>query len=265
MSFHHKDVGTGSPVLLLHGLMASTQVFEPLMSLGAGQHRFIAVDLPHSGKSGAWAPMKPESIAEYLDRWLMDHGVRECVVVGHSFGGLAAMALARRSPKRVTRLVLCGTPAVGLPGEAKRLLENPIADYGAAMLAQKFLPRKYIRRYVQWLFADPAKLTEAALDGYEATLKNTGCWPSMLEATRSIVGWKTPGPFGIPVDVVWGDRDRLVPVVQGEQLAIALDCGFTVLPNVGHCLPEEDPKTLLSALRGELKSRKAKERYPAPR
>ena len=54
MSFHYKDVGTGSPVLLLHGLKASTQLFEPLLALGAGQHRFISVDLPHSGRSGAW-------------------------------------------------------------------------------------------------------------------------------------------------------------------------------------------------------------------
>jgi pimeloyl-ACP methyl ester carboxylesterase len=265
MSFHHKDIGSGPPVVLLHGLMASTQVFEPLITLAKDQHRFIAIDLPHSGKSGAWAPMKPEPIADYLDRWLMDHGLREVTVVGHSFGGLAAMALATKNPKRVARMVLVGTPAVGLPREAKLLLENPVADMGAAMLATKFLPRQYLRRYVSWLFADPSKLTDTQLDGYETTLKNTGCWPSMLEATRSIVGWKSPGPYGMPVEVLWGDRDRLVPVVQGEQLAIAIDAGFTVLPNVGHCVPEEDPQTLLKAIRGELRSRKAKDRYPAPR
>jgi pimeloyl-ACP methyl ester carboxylesterase len=265
MSFNYKDAGSGPPVLLLHGLMASTQAFEPLISIAKDKHRLIAVDLPHSGKSGAWAPMKPEPIAEYLDKWLMDHGLREVTVVGHSYGGLAAMALAIKNPKRVVRMVLCGTPAVGLPRQAKLLLENPIADYGAAMLAQRLVPRVYLRRYVEWLFADPKKLTEAQLDGYETTLKNTGVWASMLEATRSIVGWKSPGPFGFPVDVLWGERDPLVPVVQGEQLAIAIDAGFTVLPNVGHCLPEEDPATLLQALRGELKSRKAKDRYPAPR
>src|SRR4051812_17166632 len=99
--------------------MASSQVFEPLVALGAGKHRFVSVDLPHSGKSGAWAPMKPEAIAGYLDRWLTDHGLREVTVVGHSFGGLAAMALAVLNPKRFNRMVLCGTPAVGLPLQAK--------------------------------------------------------------------------------------------------------------------------------------------------
>jgi len=265
VSFHYKDQGAGPPVLLLHGLMASSQVFEPLVALGAGKHRFVSVDLPHSGKSGAWAPMKPEAIAGYLDRWLTDHGLREVTVVGHSFGGLAAMALAVLNPKRFNRMVLCGTPAVGLPLQAKLILENPIADYGAAMLAQRFLPRAYVKRYVSWLFADPSKLSDAQLEGHETTLKNSGCWPSMLEATRSIVAWKSPPAFGFPVEVLWGERDRLVPVVQGEQLAISLDAGFTVLPNVGHCLPEEEPQALLKALRGELKSRKAKDRYPLPR
>ncbi len=245
--------------------MASTEVFSPLIKLAKDRHRFLAVDLPHSGRSGAWAPMRPEPIAEGLERWLADRHVTAVTVVGHSFGGLAAMALAQRGKLKIERLVLVGTPSVGLPAQAKQLLSNPVADYGAAMLAQMAMPKPLLRRYLGWLFGDPSRLTDEALEGYATTLANKGCWPSMLEATRSIVAWKMPRPLGVPTEVVWGEKDRLVPLVHGEQLAIGLDAGFTVLPGVGHCVPEEEPEVLLRALEGTLRSRKAKERYPEPR
>ncbi len=265
MTPSYLDEGKGPPVLLLHGLMASAQVFRPLINLAKDRLRFLAIDLPHSGGSGAWAPMRPEPIAEGLERFLSERGIREVTVAGHSFGGLAALSLALRRKVKLTRVVLAGTPSVGLPAQAKQLLENPIADYGAAMLAQMMLPRRILRRYVEWLFGDPRHLTDEQLGGYAKTLSNRACWPSMLEATRSIVAWKMPQPLGVPTEVLWGDRDRLVPLVHGEQLAIGLDAGFTVLPGVGHCLPEEEPEVLLQAIEGRLSSRKAKDRYPEPR
>jgi pimeloyl-ACP methyl ester carboxylesterase len=76
----------------------------------------------------------------------------------------------------------------------------------------------------------------------------------MLEALRSVGRFQAPlealsnAPF--PRRVLWGEKDRLVSVLQGEQLARALKADFKVLPDVGHCLPDEHPEAVHDAVHG---------------
>jgi pimeloyl-ACP methyl ester carboxylesterase len=55
---------------------------------------------------------------------------------------------------------------------------------------------------------------------------------------------------GLNIKVLWGDRDRLVPLVQGEHLARALHAPFSVLHKTGHLVPEERPDEVLAAIDG---------------
>ena len=86
----------------------------------------------------------------------------------------------------------------------------------------------------------------------------------MLEATRAVSTYKLPSAeligSKIPVEVIWGERDRLVSLIDGERLAVAVDAGFTVLHGVGHCVPEESPEAVIAAIRGTSVARKAKDR-----
>ncbi len=261
---HGYDTGRGPPVVLLHGLMASTRVFDAVIEQAGSDYRFLSVDLPHSGQSRGWAQMRPSDIAAKLKPWLEAKGVRRASVVGHSFGGLVGLELAQQFPGFVERLVIASTPALGLDAQAKKFLGMKGAEEGAALIGRLPLYRPLVRGYVQWLFGEPARVTDRHVEGYFQSLQNPGSWPGMLEATRAIAEYKLQAQAvidsKIPVEVIWGEKDRLVSIVDGERLAIAIDAGFTVLPGVGHCVPEEHPEAVIAALRGKTPGRKARDR-----
>jgi pimeloyl-ACP methyl ester carboxylesterase len=252
---HARDVGQGEPVLALHGLMASQRVFDAVIARGQDNHRFLAVDLPRSGRSGAWGSMRPSELADLLVGWLETKGVRRAIVAGHSYGGLIGLAMAENHPKVVSRLVVMSTPALGVPAEAKALFNMPYAEQAAGMLGRlptvKLVLKNYLRNF---LAGDPKKFDDAWLDGYLDTLSSEGAWLAMLEAVRHVGDYRLPVEAlkskGIDTRVLWGDRDRLVPLVQGEQLARALNAPFTVLHRTGHLVPEEQPDAVLAAIDG---------------
>lgn len=251
-------------MLLLHGLMASNRVFDDVIEQGRKEFRFLSVDLPHSGQSRAWASMRPHDIAQKLKPWLEARGVRKATIFGHSFGGLVAIELASQFPGLVDRLVIASAPAVGLKPEAKKLLSWPGTDDGASLIGRLPVWRPVVRSYLGWLFGDPKLLTDRHVEGYFQSLQNPGAWPGMLEASRAVGEYRLqPEPLlgsKLPIEVIWGEKDRLVPLIDGERLATALDAGFTVLPKIGHCVPEEHPDSVLSAIRGTSKARKTKDR-----
>jgi pimeloyl-ACP methyl ester carboxylesterase len=248
----HRDEGQGPPVLLVHGLASHTQVFDDLMAQGAGKYRFVAVDLPRSGKSKEWAASAPGAIADALVPWLEEKGLRQFAVVGHSFGGLVALELAARRPKAVTKLVVASAPALGLPPQAKQLLTNPVSDVAMQFLSRLPAYRPAIRRYFEWLWGEPKRLTERHIDIYAAALEADGVWHGMLEAARAIAQWRLPidalREAAIGTHILWGEKDPLVPLVHGEHLATSLQAPFTVLEKTGHCVPEERPEAILKAL-----------------
>jgi len=208
--------------------------------------------------------MNPAAIAARLAPWLEGKGVKQAIVFGHSFGGLVALELAVQFPKLVSRLVVASAPALGLNPQAKQLLHLPGAEEGAAMIARLPLWKPLVRSYMQWLFGDPTRLTDRHVEGYFQSLQNPGSWAGMLEATRAVASYQLPSAAikgsKVPVEVIWGERDRLVSLVDGERLAVAIDAGFTVLPGVGHCVPEEHPEAVIGAIRGTSVARKAKDR-----
>jgi lipase len=108
----HEWGAPGSPrVVCLHGLRNHGRHFAPLAAELGGYH-VVAVDLLGHGHS-PWEP--PWDIATHVDAIVETVGVRESVLIGHSFGGRLAFELAARAPSLVPKLVLLD-PVVQLPG-----------------------------------------------------------------------------------------------------------------------------------------------------
>jgi 2-hydroxymuconate-semialdehyde hydrolase len=124
---NYHDVGTGDPVLMIHGsgpgvsAWANWRLTMPELAKG---FRVIAPDMVGFGYS-----QRPEGIHYNLDTWvdqaigLLDAlDIKKASVVGNSFGGAIALALAIRHPERVKRLVLMGS--VGIPFPITQGLDN---------------------------------------------------------------------------------------------------------------------------------------------
>lgn len=255
MSLHVRDEGDERPLVLLHGLGASSRVFDHLFDPSVrGKRRLISVDLPNTARSRAWAKATPNDIAVELLRWLDTKRVSAFEVFGHSFGGLVALQLGSMASTRVMGMTVASAPAMGLPSEFKLLLANPAADMAMSWFGRLPVMRPMLRSYLTMIWGGPRKLKDEHLDWYEEALRAPGFSESMLEALRAVGAFMLPHealratPF--PKHVVWGEKDRLVPNFHGEQLANAIGAKLEVLNDVGHCLPEEAPERLVQLVRG---------------
>jgi 2-hydroxymuconate-semialdehyde hydrolase len=117
---NYHDMGAGDPVLMIHGSgpgVSAWANWRLVMPVLAAQARVVAPDMAGFGFSG-----RPDGYAYSMDNWvkqavgLLDAlGIEKTDLVGNSFGGALALALAIRHPERVRRLVLMGS--VGVPFE----------------------------------------------------------------------------------------------------------------------------------------------------
>jgi 3-oxoadipate enol-lactonase len=110
--------GEGFPVVMIHGLGGTSNMFEPQMRALSGC-RVVRVDLPGSGRSPR--PVEPltiEGMAQAVLRVMEATGVGKAHVVGHSMGTIVAQQIAAERPEQVASLTLFG--ALAEPTEATR-------------------------------------------------------------------------------------------------------------------------------------------------
>lgn len=103
--------GQGEPLLLLHGGLGTTDMFEPLRPILSPGRQLIAVDLQGHGRSSLGKrPIRCEAIADDVAAVLKKLGRAKVDVLGYSFGGCVALRLAIQHPALVRRLVLVSAP-----------------------------------------------------------------------------------------------------------------------------------------------------------
>ena len=108
LRLHYRDWGgQGSPILLLHGLASHSGIWDLTAPLLAAQQRVVALDLRGHGASG-----KPdhgydfETVAKDVMQFWSALGLRQPILVGHSWGGNVALQCAVAYPHQVSRLVM---------------------------------------------------------------------------------------------------------------------------------------------------------------
>ncbi len=99
--------GEGEPLLLLHGLLVSGAMFDPLIELLREGFRMLIPDLRGHGKSGDLdGPYDVAALAGDLETVLAEAGFERCTVMGYSHGGAVAQQLAHTRPTVVNELIL---------------------------------------------------------------------------------------------------------------------------------------------------------------
>lgn len=237
-------------MVLVHGVGAAPGIFHGVVERLASHHRTIVVDLVAAGLSAA--ALAPVSLAGLLARTMERAQAPRALVAGHSFGGLVALELAARHRERVAGLVVVSAPALGLPGRVKQALADEPPPWLLRLAAQ--LPRVpfMVRQYLQLLWGDPSRLTREQAAVYLAAMQTGGYFQALLAALRATGEYRLPvaklKALEAPRLVLWGERDRLLSPVVGEQLAQAIGAELKVVPGAGHCLPEERPEVLAAEI-----------------
>jgi pimeloyl-ACP methyl ester carboxylesterase len=164
--------GTGSPVVLLHSGGMSSAQWRLLIDRLSGSHRVLALDFLGSGKNPPWpdgAPFDFSMDVEAVARLLSLPGNAPAHVVGHSYGGLIALTLARKHPSLVRSVAVYDPVAFGV-------LHDPDDAEGLADLS---------RASSDPVFSDSSLGgSERWLEGFIDYWNGPGTWRSMPEASR---------------------------------------------------------------------------------
>lgn len=252
----------GPPVVLLHGFLGSvidwTNTFPALTEAG---YRVIAYDRPPFGLSDKRTELNYSLQAMTdLTAGLMDElGIASAVVIGHSAGGSVAADFAVRYPERVEKLVLIAG-AVGITGPSAEG-GNPFAFLGnidpdsplAQNLIRTFFTGDFGQDMLNQAVSDPAAIDAELLAKRERGLKVKGWEGGLLAFVRdsllpeSQFDLEQLREVTLPVLLIWGEGDQIVPIEVGENLAeLFPNDTWITYPNVGH-LPMDEATEQLNA------------------
>jgi pimeloyl-ACP methyl ester carboxylesterase len=256
---HHVDYGgnpDGPVVVLVHGLGGSHLNWDLLAPHLTGSARVRALDLPGFGRSepGGRPASVPANVA-VLGRFLDEVVGEPAVLVGNSMGGMISILTTAERPDAVTGLVLLD-PAIPGPRRAlDPLVALMFAVYAVPLIGERFLRRNRMRkspvtRVRETLVlcgVDPDTVPTDLIERSVALLQERrdveGMDKAFLAAARSLVRVladprryrRAMAGIDVPVLLVHGDRDRLVPVAAARDVARRHPrWRYTELPGVGH-------------------------------
>jgi poly(3-hydroxyalkanoate) depolymerase len=236
--------GSGPPLLLLTGIGANIEMWEPFERLLRGRE-VIAVDAPGTGLSERPRyPLRMRGLAQVLAALLEELNLARCDVLGYSFGGLLALELAHRSPEKVRRLVLCAT-AQGLPVVPPHplpalLLMTP-ARYYHPRLLNLMIPhiaggrtrrdRAEVGRQAGARLSRPPQLL-----GYAYQLYAASGWTSIPWLWR----------VDAPALIIAGDDDPIIPLANPRIMARLMpDAKLRVVRGGGHLFLIDEPESVI--------------------
>ena len=206
--------GGGPPVVLVHGWLSSSRVWEPLASRLAQRFTVYALDLAGFGDSDK--PISGYGIrygSRLLYAFCAHFGLARVAVVGHDIGGTMAVKLAADHPDVVGRLVLVAAPAdedqVDLP-TLLWLATLPVVGPVFYTLGRFFRPLR--RLWMRPFVLDPQDLTEEVVD--DAGKSTPAAVDKTMSVTRREISrrrlTRQAGVIKIPVLLVAGEEDQIV-------------------------------------------------------
>lgn len=246
LAFH--SLGHGPPVVLLHGLASSRAAFTPIFEPLARRFRVIAVDLPGHGDSEPLhpgEPLTPRAQAYAVGEFLDALGLERAHVVGNSMGGWVALELAADGralsvtglcPAGLWRPLHSRSPVI----EVNRALARASGTLGELLLLfpplRSMLFSVAVERTYRLDFptARAAAAAQRVASGYD-------------EAHDGLVGhrFERADRIGadVPVTVVFGDNDRLLPARTSQRRDLVPDhTDWRIMPRVGHAPMWDDPE-----------------------
>lgn len=244
----------GAPaVVLVHGFGGSTFTFRKNVApLAEAGFHVVSFDLPGFGLSEKrWdADYSHPAQADYLVTVLADLGLQKATLVAHSLGANIAAHVAHRHPEVVEKLVFVAPVFFEgrAPGTGRWLLRFPPARRWAQIYVRQKLKPPGSGRTLRTGFGDPSLVTQDVIEGYAAPRRMKDWELALLGMARDTPASALTRPLSeirVPVLIVWGDKDRWVPMARGESLRKTLPkAEWLVVPGAGHLLFEERPEAV---------------------
>jgi 2-hydroxymuconate-semialdehyde hydrolase len=252
-----RRAGSGSPVLLIHGVPTSSRLWDLVGTDLVRDHDVVAIDMVGFGESDK--PLDRDvsvaAQAELVPSILDALGIDSPTVVGHDTGGAVAQILAVRSPERVAALVLIDSVCF----DSWPIPQMKALALGAPLLAR--LSPGSTMDVLERLLARDVPEGEAR-DALAAGLRRWGQGPDELRAflanvraldsRHTLAVARSLGELELPAHVVWGAADPYQSPEWAPRLRDAIPGATLRMVDGGHFLPWERPDEVAAEIRALL-------------
>ena len=244
-NLRYSDLGKGEPVILIHGYLESLEIWNGFAEKLAEHYRVISVDLPGHGQSGMYSSMNTMAVMADSVKAVLEHlSIGRAVIVGHSMGGYAALALADIFPELTIGFCLFHSHA--LPDEEEKKLNRDreallVKEGKKSQFINLNIPNAFasdnheaFREQIEWAkdiaLGTPDKGISSALAGMKAR-------PDRRDVIKNSI---------VPVMIIAGKKDNYIPFsVYEEHFNLASQTDVLILENSGHMgFIEEREKSL---------------------
>ncbi len=212
---HYRIMGTGSPLVLVHGFGVSGHVWQRVLPYLAQEHQVFIVDLPGYGRSTyreTNAPWRLREMAPLLVAWLQRMHLSSVHLVGHSMGGAIAIHIAAHAPELVKSLTLVDAAGMPFRSSFSALAARSARSFVQLRNGGYPLPlvRDVLRPRVRLFWQGATQMVDCDFRAEIASLT-------------------------MPILIIWGEQDILVPISLGYELRDALPHAvFVPISNSGH-------------------------------
>jgi pimeloyl-ACP methyl ester carboxylesterase len=249
MTIAYRELGSGAPVVLLHGWPTSSFLWRNVMVPIARRNRVIAPDLPGFGASDKPVDLTYdfELFEETINELLAALDVSETGLAVHDLGGPIGLHWAVNQPARVTKLALLNT--LVYPDFSEAVMAFIKACSEPALREQLTSPAG-LEAAMGLGLADEANLTDEVIAGVREPFGDDDSRRALAAAG---IGLRVEGfaeierglpSLRMPVRIIYGERDRILPDVAQTMARVKQDlpqAEVTALPDCGHFLQEEEP------------------------
>jgi pimeloyl-ACP methyl ester carboxylesterase len=246
---HYEVVGSGPPVVLIHGWLGSWDTWRSTIETFGNQYRLYAPDLWGFGESGRKRELFAVPDFIRLIPQIMDSlGIMSAPIVGHSMGGTTALGVALDYPDLVRKVAVVGSPIngkslsfllklAGVPFIARIVRASPALFSAGMRLYSYFVSRKEPDLFYQMTVRNTSRTTLESFFTSISSLHQTDLTPRLHEIAMPAMG-------------VYGAKDVIVSPKQNRVFAQYIPHGKVVfIRNAGHFPMLDTPEQFNLALR----------------
>ena len=235
------EAGQGTPLVMVHGLTSSKVAWHENIAPLAERHRVYAVDLPGHGDSDK-SDVNYDSafITDLMREFILGLGHTQVALAGISLGGGISLLTALEHPSLVSKLILCGSGALGreiamvirlaaLHMIGEFMVSGPF-DNTRIMLRKCFFDKQLATREL----VEELRRTNSLPGAREATMTIIRRYISVWGVRRQYVMTSRLRSLDIPTALFWGADDEIIPVkhahraaqmIPGAELHVFANCG----------------------------------------
>ncbi|MDF1824974.1 MAG: alpha/beta hydrolase [Verrucomicrobiales bacterium] len=255
-SVYVRDEGAGPVIVMLHGFASSSYAFRELLGPLSQRYRLLAIDLNGFGLTERPRRSKDYRIESQVDliiEILKGKSISEVVMLGHSYGSAVSAVLATRYPEWVKKVILVSPPSE-FAESPPWYVRNGIGVATAYFMIRALLsnPEKYRELSGKSVYVEGV-LTKEVSETYRRSMLIEGLKKACSGYAKAFGGDVTESIRYEAVQqstlVIVGEKDAVVSAKSCIAVAGKIpESSLVMLPDCGHCPPEEKPREVVSAI-----------------